>query len=120
MGNRDVGRIMGINEFVSLANAHAKAGYNSSQSVKRANRIAEKLRSVMLEAFKNPAQTEQLMSLLDHPQAGSWIAVCALENLQLDPLSEAHCLRVVRALASGTDPRGAGAALWLSGRGYDL
>jgi hypothetical protein len=109
-----------INEFVRLASAHAEAGHDSSQSVRRANRIADKLRSAMLEAFKSPGQTEQLMSLLDHPQAGPWIAFCALENLQLDPQSETHCLRVVRALASGTDPRGAGATLWLSDRDYDL
>ena len=120
MRNQDAGGIMEINEFVRLANAHAEVGYDSSESVKRAHRIADKLRSAMLEAFKDPAQTEQLMSLLDHPQVGSWIAFCALENLQLDPQNEAHCLRVVRALASATEPSGAGAALWLSDRGYDL
>lgn len=92
----------------------------TSESVKRANRIADKLRSAMLKAFNDPAQTEQLMPLLDHPQAGSSIAFCALENLQLDPQSEARCLRVVPAMASATDPSGASAVLWLSDRDYDL
>lgn len=111
---------MDINEFVRLAIAHAECKNDSPQSLKRANSIVDQLRSMMLEAFKSPGQTDELMSLLDHPQAGPWIAYCALENLQLPAQHEARCLDVIRALASSKALGGAGAVLWLANHGYGL
>ncbi|MEW5835845.1 MAG: hypothetical protein AB1832_12335 [Pseudomonadota bacterium] len=113
---------MDTSRFVELAEAHAAfnaSGHYSRPSVRRANLVADELRSMMLSAFTDRQETEALFSLLDQPAAGPWIAYCALENLDLAEARKTRCLEIIRARARESTLNGLGAIFWLSQHGYN-
>ena len=115
-------RSMDTSKFVELAEAHSTynaSGDYSKRAVRHANLVADELRVMMLSAFTDIQETEALFALLDQPAAGSWIAFCALENLDVAEPHKTHCLEVIRALARGSSMNGVGAKFWLSRHGYD-
>lgn len=112
---------MDTSKFVELA--EALAAYNASgdyseRAVRRANLFADELRIMMISAFTESQETDVLFTLLDQPAAGSWIAFCALENLDLAEPRKTRCLEIIRALAHGSSMNSVGAEFWLSQHGY--
>jgi hypothetical protein len=105
--------------FIELAKTHAAAGYDSAQSVRLANSAAGELRTMALAALASPQETDQLISLLSHPLAGSWVVYVALENGNLSEFQRSRCLAIVQALARGNSITGMGAKAWLTQHGYE-
>jgi hypothetical protein len=102
----------------NLAEAHAVAGYESAQAIRIANSAAGELHAMAVTALESPEGTEQLISLLSHPVAGSWTAYAALNSGELSELQRARCLAILRALARGNSIDAVGAKAWLNQHGF--
>ncbi|MFT3897158.1 MAG: hypothetical protein QM719_05615 [Thermomonas sp.] len=109
---------MDLVEIIKLAELHLSQDIYSKVPVRKANRTATKLRSKILEILSITDGAEQLMSLLNHPAAGPWIAFTALEHGTLNEFQSARCLAIVRKVANGNKIDSAGAKLWLKLHGY--
>jgi hypothetical protein len=109
---------MDVAKFIKLAETHAGNDSSSRWSVIRANTTADKLRRMMLKALKDPDEFRQLLELLTHPQAGSWVAFCALEKGRLTGADKERCLEVIRDMAKSKNVDSVGAQIWLSNHGY--
>jgi hypothetical protein len=100
--------------LIELAQKHAATSYGSKPAVRAANRAADELRSIVLDALSTAQGTEQLMGLLEQTSAGPWIAFIGLESGRLRPLDTARCLAVVESLAGSSELASIGASTWLA------
>ena len=105
--------------FVELAHAQAAVDYGSPLSVRLANSAADELRSIAQAALSSPQDTEQLLSLLNHPLAASWVAYAALEHGTLTEFQRSRCVATVQARARGNDLASIGARAWLAEHGSE-
>jgi hypothetical protein len=67
----------------------------------------------MVKAASASGEMEQLLELLSHPQASSWVAFSALDLATLTQFQERRCLKVVESIAEGAGPNNLGAKIWL-------
>jgi hypothetical protein len=110
---------MDIPSFLDLSDRHAAADSLTKDSVRRTNKIADQLRSLILQALKDPCETNQLLSLCDHPTAGGWVAYTVLKEGQLSDAQRTRCLETIRGFSKRDDVSGLAARMWLKKEGYE-
>ena len=109
---------MDIPLFLKLSDQHAAASCGSKDSVRQANKIADQLRSMILQALNEPSETIQLLSLSSHSTAGSWVVYTALKEGRLSDAQHSLCLETIRSYAKQNDLSGLVARMWLEKEGY--
>lgn len=87
----------------------AATTYGSGAAVRRHNDAATEMREIMVE----PGAAEELVPLLDEPEAARWLAFQLLELSEPSPAIRDRCLAIIRELAAGSSPEALGAQCWL-------
>lgn len=67
----------------------------------------------MRQIVMEPGAAEELVPLLDEPQAGQWLAFELLELSQPSGAVREKCLEIIQSLASGSGANALGARTWL-------
>jgi hypothetical protein len=107
-----------IEKFIELAEIHADANYDNPASVKKANAAAETM-SVMAVDFIEAGRIEELLGLITHSTAGSWVAFSVADQIGISTEQKERCISTIKNLAVGSSLNSMGAEYWLKERGYD-
>jgi len=86
------------------ANAHG-----SGVSIRRHNAAVDRMRRIVVE----PGAAEELLPLLNEPQAARWLAAQLLELCEPAPEVREKSLAIIRRLAAGSGVDAIGARYWL-------
>jgi len=107
-----------IEKFIELAELHADTDYGNPASVNKANDAAEAMKHIIFE-FHKLGRIEELLSLIDHSTAGSWIAFTVAELIGISTKQKELCISKIKSLAVSSSFDSTGAEYWLKERGYD-
>ena len=67
----------------------------------------------MRQIVMEPGAAEELVPLLDEPDAGQWLAFELLELCKPSPDVREKCLAIIQSLAAGSGANALGARYWL-------
>jgi len=106
-----------MDDFIELADLHAATDYADKNSVKNANVVADKM-SELVSSLNSSAEVEKYLSLLTHPNAGSWVAFLLADLSTISKKQRNLCIKKVKSIADGDGVNSLGAQMWLSERGF--
>ena len=98
-----------VDRFRKFAAVYATTAYRSGASVRRHNAAAQKMRQIVME----PGAAEELVPLLDEPDAAQWLAFELLELSQPSDSVREKCLAIIQSLAAGSGANALGGRYWL-------
>jgi hypothetical protein len=87
----------------------AATAYGSGASVRRHNAAATRMREIVVEL----GAADELLPLLDEPEAAQWLAFQLLELCEPSSVVRERCLALIRGLAAGSGADALGAQYWL-------
>ena len=108
---------MSIEEFIKLSEVHAATGYGNPASVAIGNNAADKMKSIATH-FGNTDRVNELLALINHESAGSWVAYSVAELECISSEQRETCISKIQGIASGSSIDSAGAEHWLKDRGH--
>ncbi len=106
-----------IEKFIELAEIHAAIDYGNAVSVKKGNAAADAMNVMALE-FVEANRTDELLSLLTHTTAGSWVAFSIADLPGVSTAHKEKCISRIQSIADGSSLDSTGAQYWLKERGY--
>ena len=92
--------------------------YGSGVAVQKRNAAADELRALIRE-IGSTDEIDELLSLLDDPKLGAWIAYGVLQQCPTTSTQRKLCVNVIRSISRGDGPDALAAQSWLSENGEE-
>lgn len=106
-----------LEKIVHFAKVHASIDYENSSSAKTGNRAADSIRSIALQLVEI-GRIDELLTLLDHEVAGSWIAFIVAESPLSTKEQRERCIELIQRIALEDSVISIGAEMWLEEQGF--